>query len=97
VTLNVLLKMITNKDMENKILDHIIDRGLRCVIEDDYIILHKSKENYEIALSRCSSYKSIIHWVAHLSRKNWVDTLTIDTFVHAACDYHGLKAFDHTV
>ncbi|MCF8051575.1 MAG: hypothetical protein K9L59_10085 [Desulfobacterales bacterium] len=66
----------------------LLDKKVR--IEGGSIVM-TVRPRYEIDLSRCNTKEKILEWVAHLSRKTWVDRAVTSRFIELACGYHGLK------
>lgn len=89
---------------ENKMKDKIMDfeEGQRllneldkqCYIDGDYIVLDV-RFPYDIELSRCDSPEKILHWVWHLSQKNWVHRHLLWKFINLVCEYHNLEMNDY--
>ncbi len=82
--------------MKDKEMD--FDEGCRlldkldrqCYIEGDCIVLNV-RYPYDIELSRCITYKKILHWVCHLNRKNWMYPALSVKFIELCCEYHHLE------
>lgn len=70
-----------------RLLD-LLDR--QCYIKGDYIVLNV-RFPYDIELSRCTTYKKIIHWAWHLGHKNWVYPALLSKFIELCCKYHNLE------
>lgn len=57
-------------------------------IEDSLLVI--KQYNYEIEMSRCSTYEDILAWVLHLSEKTWVTSQIIEEFVKKTISYNKL-------
>jgi hypothetical protein len=62
-----------------------------CYIDGDAIVFDAHGSQYDILLTQCASYREILKWVTHLSRKSWMRLDVLHRFVYLACDYHGLE------
>lgn len=59
-------------------------------VKDGHIVIDVEFE-YNIELSRASSYADIVAWVQHLAEKTWMPAAVLGRFVSVACHEAGLK------
>ena len=63
-------------------------------VREHHIVIDVSSEcnipEYNIPLSRCSTYAEILGWAHHLTEKTWVSTEVLRRFIAVACDANKL-------
>jgi hypothetical protein len=65
-----------------------------CFVFEESIILKKEKTGYfyyDIPLTQCKTSLSIVDWVQHLLRKNWVTKEIIESFISLVRFHNNIK------
>jgi len=61
-----------------------------CWIEDGWIRFSIVYE-YDIELSRISTYQKLVWWTRHLAGKPWMTLPVLRHFIRLVCEHHGLE------
>jgi len=65
-------------------------------IDNGFIVIEQpASTQYEIPLSKCQSYESILSWVLHLDEKSWITREVLTEFTKQALNASDLPHPQH--